>query len=139
MPEHFFFYGTLIPEFAPLHLRDKLAELQFVADGSAHGTLYDLGAYPGAVFDETSPTIVFGRIFQAPAADRILAALDRYEGYDPTSAEGSEYIRRRLPIALEDGATIDCWVYEYNGSLAAASIIPAGRYIARKPLNSSLT
>jgi gamma-glutamylcyclotransferase (GGCT)/AIG2-like uncharacterized protein YtfP len=129
MPDHFFFYGTLIPQFSPLHLREILSKLRIVGEGSARG-VYDLGAYPGAVFDEKPQTKVFGRVFQGEA-DRLLAALDRYEGYDSSSPETSEYVRKRLPITLETGETIDCWAYEYNGSLAAATVVPDGRYTPR--------
>jgi gamma-glutamylcyclotransferase (GGCT)/AIG2-like uncharacterized protein YtfP len=131
MPDHFFFYGTLMPQFAPLQLREVLIELQPVGDGCAPGILYDLGAYPGAVFSERSPTQIFGRVFRALAVDRVFEPLDRYEGYDPSSPDTSEYLRKRLPITLDDGSTIVCWAYEYNGSLAAASIVPDGRYTPR--------
>ena len=131
MLDYLFFYGTLIPQFAPLHLRETLAGLQFVAEGSARGILYDLGAYPGAVFDDKSQGIVCGRVFQGNA-EGLLGALDRYEGYDPASPGTSEYLRKRVLISLDNGKMIDCWVYEYNGSLAAASIVSGGRYTPRE-------
>ena len=56
MLDHFFFYGTLIPQYAPEHLREILAGFHFLGEGSLSGTLYDFGNYPGAVFDESSPS-----------------------------------------------------------------------------------
>src|SRR5215471_6701078 len=33
MPDQFFFYGTLMPQFAPLPLRELLSAFQFVGEG----------------------------------------------------------------------------------------------------------
>ena len=128
MPDQFFFYGTLMPQFAPLPLRELLSAFQFVGEGWAPGTLYDLGTYPGAVFDAASETKVFGKVLLTTDHPSMLTALDRYEGYDPDSPSSSEYLGKRLSITLGTGEQIECWVYEYNGSLAGASIIPTGRY-----------
>jgi len=124
MPDHFFFYGTLIPHFAPPHLREILAQFHLVGEGWLLGILYDLGNYPGAVFDPTSRTKVLGRVFQASTNERLLAELDHYEGFNPASSGTSQYLRKRFPITLQDGRQIECWVYEYNGSTAGRPLSP---------------
>ena len=134
MTDHFFFYGTLIPQFAPPHLRDILAGFHFIGEGSLRGTIYDFGNYPGAVFDESSQSRVFGRVYQAPCDDMLLAELDRYEGYDQLSPEAGEYIRRCRNVTLDNGEMVECWVYDYNWSTEGFLIIASGRWAAETPL-----
>ena len=130
MPDHFFFYGTLISQLAPPHLREILAESHLFGEGWIPGLLYDLGNYPGAGFDPASRTKVMGRVFQAPTRERLLAELDHYEGFNPASSATSQYLRKRLPITLRDDRQIECWVYEYNGSTAGLPAIAEGRWRA---------
>ena len=127
MPDHFFFYGTLIPQFAPDHLREILGGFQLVGEGSLPGTLYDFGDYPGAVFDEASSSKVFGRVYQAECHDLLLAELDRYEGYDPISPEAGEYIRRYRNVTLANGDVLECWMYDYNWSTEGFLTIVGGQ------------
>lgn len=128
MPTHFFFYGTLIPEFAPAHLRETLAGFRLVGEGSIPGTLYDFGNYPGAVFAEGSQSRVFGRVYQALSDGVLLAELDRYEGYDQLSPADGEYVRRRRHVILDNGSEVECWVYDYNWSTDGFRSIANGRW-----------
>ncbi len=138
MPDHFFFYGTLIPQYAPPHLRDILAGFHFIGDGSLPGTLYDFGNYPGAVFADSSPSRVYGRVYRAACDDLLLAELDRYEGYDQLSPDGSEYIRRRRNVTLANGDVVECWMYDYNWSTEGFPIIANGRWEGERHLDSPL-
>jgi len=128
MPDHFFFYGTLFPQYAPDHLRETLAGFSLIGEGWLRGTLYDFGNYPGAVFDDSSQTKVFGRVYQASCDDLLLAELDRYEGYDQLSPEAGEYIRRRRNVTLANGSVVECWTYDYNWSTAGFLTIASGRW-----------
>ncbi len=128
MPDHFFFYGTLIPQYAPEHLREILAGLFFLEEGSLPGTLYDFGNYPGAVFDEASPSRVFGRVYWGACDELLLAELDRYEGYDQLVPAEGEYIRQRRSVTLAEGNVVKCWTYDYNWSTEGFPIIASGRW-----------
>jgi len=104
MSDYFFFYGTLIPQFAPEQLREVLAGFQLVGEGWVRGTLYDFGNYPGAVFNESAQSRVFGRVYRAACDDLQLAELDRYEGLTnsrrkPASTFAAA-VRLRLPTAV---------------------------------------
>src|SRR3974377_1720793 len=72
MPDHFFFYGTLLPQHAPDHLREILAGFDFIGEGWLRGTLYDFGNYPGAVFDDYSHTRGFVRGRSATSEELLL-------------------------------------------------------------------
>ena len=128
MTDHFFFYGTLIPEFAPEHMREVLAGFKFLGEGSLPGTLYDFGSYPGAVFDNSSPSSVFGLVYEAASDDLLLAELDRYEGYDQLSPAEGEYIRQRRSVTLDNGDVVECWMYAYNWSTEGFPTIADGHW-----------
>jgi len=128
MTTHLFFYGTLIPQFAPPHLRETLAGCKLVGEAWMRGTLYNLGNFPGAVLDDASPDKIFGRVYSAPDDDQLLAALDLYEGYDPASPATSQYLRQRREAVLAGGEKLACWVYHYNGNIAGVPFVPGGRW-----------
>src|SRR5271166_1237247 len=128
MSDYFFFYGTLIPQFSPPHLRPLLARFRLVGEGWARGTLYDLGTYPGAVLHGGGENRVFGRVFRATVDLPEVAELDRYEGYVSESSESSEYLRKRCEVQMESGEVKESWVYEYNQNTVGLPVIDSGRW-----------
>jgi gamma-glutamylcyclotransferase (GGCT)/AIG2-like uncharacterized protein YtfP len=123
-----FVYGTLLPRFVPAAMRDVIARLDLYGEGSVRGVLFDLGEYPGAVLDKASDNRVYGRVFQLSQDFPAIEALDRYEGYEPAAHNMSLFVRKLEDVELTTGATIECWVYEYNGDPQGAPIIASGRY-----------
>lgn len=99
------------------------------------GVLYDLGRYPGAVFDAKCEETVIGHIFQLHDAEQIFSTLDRYEGIDPQQPEASEYRRARVPIQHND-TELPCWTYLYNLPTSGLRKIPGGNYLAYLQGNS---
>lgn len=128
--DHLFAYGTLHPGLAPPEIRAVVDQLTLVGPGSAAGRLYDLGAYPGATFDDPpSGDVVHGRAYRLPTdAAATWAALDAYEG-TPTL-----YVRRRLTVTSDGGGDLPCWAYQYNGDLTGRRRILSGRYVPNAPL-----
>ena len=126
--EWVFLYGTLLPQFAPEAMRDVVARLHFHGDGSLRGVLYDLGEYPGAVFDATTDRRVDGTVFELPEDPQVVEALDRYEGYEPTPHARNLFMRKLQRVDLTTGEAIECWAYEYNGNPDGALLIASGRY-----------
>jgi len=123
-----FFYGTLLPEFVPPAMGDVVGRLDFYDGGSVRGLLFNLGEYPGAIFDNRSNQPVYGAVFHLPEDSRLLEVLDRYEGYEPGAHTRSLFVRKRQYVDLAAGGAVECWVYEYNGSPQDAPIIASGRY-----------
>jgi gamma-glutamylcyclotransferase (GGCT)/AIG2-like uncharacterized protein YtfP len=126
-----FFYGTLLPQFVPSTMREVIGGLHFCGEGSARGVLFDLGEYPGAVFDSTTDTRVYGAVFELPDGSRLLEALDRYEGYEAAEPSTSLFVRKHQRVDLPSRHTVECWVYEYNGNPQGAPVIASGRYEGR--------
>jgi gamma-glutamylcyclotransferase (GGCT)/AIG2-like uncharacterized protein YtfP len=120
MSVHLFSYGTLQPEQAPGEILHVVKQFQRVGPGFVRGKLYDLGSYPGAVLDPTTPTRIDGTVFRIPDDRSVIEELDRYEEYDPNSPATSLFVRRICPVHLPDGSVVNCWIYEYNGRVRAA-------------------
>jgi len=128
MSDFLFTYGTLRPEHAPDEIKSVVAKLTPYGEGSIPGVLFDLGEYPGAVFDNSSGAKVFGTVFRLPDEGNLLRELDHYEGFDPASPSTSLFIRKLHSVELTTGESIECWVYEYNGNPAQERILVDGRY-----------
>jgi gamma-glutamylcyclotransferase (GGCT)/AIG2-like uncharacterized protein YtfP len=127
MPEQVFFYGTLRTGFNRTTRAGVDDFLTFVGRGWINGKLFDLGIYPAAV--PASDSRVLGEVFEMVDAPKVLAALDRIEGYRPAEPEKSLYTRVQVPAALDDGRTENVWVYFYNAPLGRAPRIPSGDYM----------
>lgn len=123
-PRHVFVYGTLraggsndIARFAPPPER--------VADGEIAGTLYDLGAYPGAVLGGEGR--VRGEIYRITPA--LEAQLDLLEEVKPDGT--GEYIKREVRVRVA-GAQLACLVYEIHPDrIAGRAPIASGDWFRR--------
>ncbi len=119
LPPGLFVYGTLHPDRAPEEVRQQAQQLVWRGSGSVAGQLRDLGEYfallPGDVGHD-----VEGDVFSLPDDHgSLLAAFDRYEGYDPQAPESSLFLRQKRTVTLPDGHTEQHWVYVYNRDLPA--------------------
>jgi gamma-glutamylcyclotransferase (GGCT)/AIG2-like uncharacterized protein YtfP len=120
--DHLFVYGTLRRgcdnQFAQL-LSERA---RFLGAARVPGRLYDFGRYPGATPSDQANEWVIGEVFCPDEPVALLAALDDYEGL--------EYERAPVPATLDDGRSIDCWIYWYVGD-ATGRPIPSGDWLQR--------
>jgi len=130
-PDYLFVYGTLHPDRAPAEIADLVFRFEEVGKGTVAGTLYNLGSYPGAVLDEHPTRRVHGTVFRLPQGGNVLSRLDAYEEFDPEAPDHSLFLRRLRLVQLNVGATLSCWIYEYNRSTEDAAIIESGVYSSR--------
>jgi len=104
---------------------------QLIGVGRFPGLLYNLGAYPGAVYDSQTDQFVYGEVYQLNEPAQLLAELDQYEGVSAgaveSPAEPDEYVRERIPVQTEQG-TFVCWTYLYNLPINQLPLLPMGRY-----------
>jgi len=127
MSEFGFFYGTLMTGFARRRRLGMDSRMVFKGRGWIQGALFDLGLYPAAVPSEVDR--IRGEVFELSDPESVLAALDEIEGYRPDEPETSLYVRRRVPVHLDDGTTVDAWAYFYNAPLGSAPKIESGDYL----------
>lgn len=127
MAEHLFVYGTLRKGY-DLRLMDKVSHLiRYVGQGKVNADMYDIGRYPGAVRSTSGPEVI-GDVFELSDPERVLRALDRYEGIG-ADKRASEFVRRKSRVRLRSGKTITAWVYWYNHEPAGKIRIKHKNYL----------
>lgn len=106
---HLFVYGTLRKGFKNKWQALLEKKAKSVGIACIQGYLYDLGSYPGAVYNPTGDLIT-GELYhlQSDQMDLILESLDKYEG--------DEYIRIRVEVTLTGGKKEIAHLYNYIGS-----------------------
>lgn len=99
-----FVYGTLRRGGAGT-MSLRFPNSTFIADAKVSGSLYDLGAYPGLLLDESN-SLVIGEVYEVD--DELLNKLDEFEA-------SSNYLRKQVEISLDTHRRIG-WVYvpEYD-------------------------
>ncbi len=128
-PHYLFVYGTLRRE-AQFPLEKYLGKwVIFIGRGTCQGILIDLGSYPGVIPSHRKTDRVVGELYRLLEPENVLARLDYYEGFRPNHPQQSEYIRRQIPVRLEDGSTLDAWIYFYNGQTTELRVIRSGDYL----------
>lgn len=119
-------YGTLMRFFDAQEELGLQEQLTFVDRCQWQGTLYDLGAVPGAVPGDDT---VYGELFRLESPS-VWSLLDSYEGYNPDWEATSVYLRRQ--VTLQEPADRTAWVYWYNGDLTDCPRVSSGdwrRYV----------
>lgn len=102
---------------------------RLVGKGKMKGRLYDLGEYPGAVYDSTDfGEYVRGELYEVKNSDRAIRTLDRYEEFFPRQPHKSLFVRIVAPVTLEDGRRENAWVYVYNRPVEDTKLVPSGDY-----------
>jgi gamma-glutamylcyclotransferase (GGCT)/AIG2-like uncharacterized protein YtfP len=113
-----FVYGTLRRGGARA-ISIRFPNSKFIADAKVSGSLYDLGAYPGLLLNESS-TLVIGEVYEVD--DEILNKLDDFEA-------SSHYWRKQVEISLGTHRR-SCWTYEPNPEFySPRTLIKSGDWI----------
>jgi gamma-glutamylcyclotransferase (GGCT)/AIG2-like uncharacterized protein YtfP len=79
----------------------RFSHSKFIADAKVNGSLYDLGAYPGLLLNESGSSVI-GEVYEVD--DETLNELDDFEA-------SSNYLRKQVEIPLGTDSR-SCWVYE---------------------------
>ena len=113
-PKYLFVYGTLRRKRTPREMTPVMQKLEWVGKGSVLGRIYDLGNYPGAVFDQRSSQQIQGEIYKLPLDGKVLEKLDAYEEFLPSRPDDSLFIRVVIPVQVKKGRRLNCWAYRFN-------------------------
>jgi len=112
-----FVYGTLRRGGAR-SMSIRFPNSKFIADAKVSGSLYDLGAYPGLLLNESN-TFVVGEVYEV---DDETLKLDDFEA-------SSNYLRKQVEISLGAHRTT-CWTYEPNPEFySPRTLITSGDWI----------
>ena len=97
----------------------RFPDSKFIADAKVSGSLYDLGAYPGLILDESNSSVT-GEVYEVD--DQTLNKLDEFEA-------SSNYWRKPVEISLGTHRKA-CWTYEPNPEFyALRTLITSGDWI----------
>jgi gamma-glutamylcyclotransferase (GGCT)/AIG2-like uncharacterized protein YtfP len=123
-----FVYGTLMNNIQSVIADFLHHNSDFVGEGYFSGKLYDLGSYPGAVYDMQVHSWVYGHVFKLHDPKNMLKRLDLYEGISLLQPDKNEYRRALVPVDVKK-ELLDCWVYLYNFTTEGLKEIPDGHYL----------
>jgi gamma-glutamylcyclotransferase (GGCT)/AIG2-like uncharacterized protein YtfP len=113
-----FVYGTLRRGGAR-SMSIRFPNSKFIADAKVSGSLYDLGAYPVLLINESN-SLVSGEVYEVD--DEILNKLDDFEA-------SSNYWRKQVEISLDTHRRI-CWIYAPNHEFCShRALITSGDWI----------
>ena len=129
--DHLFVYGTLMQGFDHPMARLLSRSADFVGAARCQGRLYLVRHYPGLVASDDPAEIVFGELYRLRARDALLAEFDMYEACGAGFPEPTEYVRRMLPVMLDDGTATEAWTYLYNWDVSRLPRIASGRFLAQ--------
>jgi gamma-glutamylcyclotransferase (GGCT)/AIG2-like uncharacterized protein YtfP len=130
MPDlYLFVYGTLRSESPHPMARRLRSGSKLLGKGSAAGTLYDLGYYPGATFAPEAKMRVIGEVFAVHPHSPLKAALDIYEGAE-MDAIGSMYGPVEVEVELDRGGRRSALVYALKRIPRFAKPVESGDWIA---------
>ena len=113
-----FVYGTL-RRGGVRAMPDIFPDSKFIGIARVSGRLYDLGAYPGLLLDESDSPVI-GEVYEID--DEILSKLDDIEA-------SSNYRRKQVEVSLRNRG-MTCWVYEPDSkSYPRRILITSGDWI----------
>ena len=113
-----FVYGTLRRGCARA-MSIRFPNSQFIADARVRGSLYDLGAYPGLILEQSNSSVI-GEVYEVD--DQILNELDEFEA-------SSNYRRKQVEISIGTHSRM-CWTYEPNPECYSfRTVITSGDWI----------
>jgi gamma-glutamylcyclotransferase (GGCT)/AIG2-like uncharacterized protein YtfP len=120
MIQHFVFvYGTL-RRGGPGEMSSRFPAAKFIAAAQVAGSLYDLGAYPGLVLNESNSSVL-GEVYEVD--DKTLNRLDEFEA-------GSHYRRQQVAVSIGTHRRV-CWTYTPEPEFyALETLITSGDWLA---------
>ena len=97
----------------------RFPDSEFITEAKVSGSLYDLGAYPGLLLDESASPVV-GEVYEVD--DETLKRLNDFEA-------SSNYLRKQVEITLGAHSRL-CWIYEPNPEFySLRALITSGDWI----------
>lgn len=132
MSDLIFVYGSLRKDFSSPASEILDNHSEYVGEATFQGKLYKVDWYPGVVPSDDPDDIVFGEVYKITEKDHVLPALDRYEGCSPEDPEPHAFVRKQRLVTLDNGGTIDAWIYLYTRPVSGKDRIDSGDYLKKQ-------
>lgn len=132
-----FVYGTL-----RRHQKHEVSQIlsrdgDYVGAAYFQGRLYVVDDFPGATLSSRSGDLVRGEVYRLRHPAKTFEQIDRYEEYNPARPEESLYVRRELPVTLQNGERLTAWVYLYNRPTKQLTPIRSGDFLEYQRLSGT--
>jgi gamma-glutamylcyclotransferase (GGCT)/AIG2-like uncharacterized protein YtfP len=127
--DRLFVYGTLMRGFDHPMAKLLSRSADFLGEAKCKGRLYRVKHYPALVLSNDPADIVLGELYRLRARDALLREFDMYEACGEGFAEPTEYVRKMLNVALDDGSAGEAWTYVYNWPVTRLPRIASGRFL----------
>ena len=131
MSDRLFVYGTLMRGFDHPMSQLLSRSADFIGEARCQGRLYLVKHYPGLVLSDHPADVVFGELYRLHQPRELLREFDMYEACGADFPEPTQYVRKMLPVALDDGAASEAWTYIYNWPVAHLPRIASGRFMEK--------
>ena len=129
---HLFVYGLLKSEFENKASQLIQKHCRFIGDACMPGYIFDVGDFPGAVFDPRSPYKVYGELYEVlQDQEKLISELDHFEEIGPDFPEPQLYRKEIIQIPVNQ-KTMACLVYIYNLEWKHLPLITKGIYEKKK-------
>ena len=126
---YLFVYGTLRSAAGTEWSRVLASASRFAGPGRTPGALFQLDGHPGMVVLAHHDARVSGEVYLLNEASSMLAVLDAYEGCGPGDPPPHKFERQVVDVLMDDGQTIQAWVYVYCLDTAGRARILSGDYL----------
>ena len=123
--EFLFVYGTLMSLFNNSMAQYLRNNSWLINNGYFNGYLFDLGNFPGAVYNSQVKSKVYGEVYQVNRIEEVLKTLDNYEGVDDPNF--NIYKRKIIPVNINK-KIINATTYVYIKPFASFKKIESGNY-----------
>ena len=112
--KYLFVYETLKKDIGNYmyHLLAKHAK--FISNASWNGKLYMAEDYPCAIPSDDPSDLVYGELYLLNDTNNILPNLDDYEECSNKFPEPTLFKRIKDDVRLNNGDTVNAWIYIYN-------------------------
>ena len=120
-----FTYGTLMTAFNNPMAVFLRKNSKFIGKCYFKGLLFDLGHYPGAIYDPYQKSKVHGELYQIDNSNKVFKVLDEYEGIGDFHFD--LYKREITPININN-EVINAEAYIYNKPSNSLKVIETGDY-----------
>lgn len=113
-----------------------------VGPAAMPGRLFDLGAYPGALYEPEAGSLVVGEVWRMRQPRLLLRQLDIYEDCAPGQPGPHAFRREVVDLALMGNRSLPAWVYLWTGDPAGRRAVIGGDWLlhssgkARRPLGA---
>jgi gamma-glutamylcyclotransferase (GGCT)/AIG2-like uncharacterized protein YtfP len=129
--DQLFVYGTLMRDFDHPMARMLSRNADFVGRARCRGRLYLVKHYPGMTLSDDAADVVHGEVYRLHQPEALIREFDMYEACGEGFAPPTEYLRKMLPLTLDDGTATEAWTYVYNWPVTGLQRIASGNFMER--------